>query len=292
VIPLDREFTPQEVNELIALIRRATRPATAALARIASDGPGKDASAIYEEAQLETIAPDLYRSSGSEPSSPPIYLSHSEADRDAAIIRPLGWRDPAGDGESLRNLLFSIPQIPSGGLALARLGQRDLVLFLDHLATQQLDLTEVQTSLHSARSAGVLHGVDTVEESIQAPVRASGVVDSIDRFLLQRPTGWSRPQREAESAAGWVRAEGAPMAAYFDRDRGLLVLARTLQTFLGNPPLDTTERLLRMNLGLLHGAIAGLRDGARSALVLLERLCCLDLDPIELERSVSYVERV
>ena len=286
-------LSDHEVVELFALIRRQTRSASVHLARIASEEGHRDARSSYSQVGFELIAPDLYRAAGWDGSSPPVYLSHSEADRDAAIVRPLGWRDPSGDASTLRELLFEIAAIPTGGYALARLGDRDLLLFLDHLPTQRLDLSEIRTSLLSARSAGVLRGVDAqagAEQPLGAP--PINLVDSIDDFILSRPTDWARPRRAPDAAPAWIRNGKSPIAAYLDQERGLLVMARGLRSFLGNLPLDATERLLRTNLGLLGGAIAALRDGAQGELVILQRLCCLDLDTVELERSVSYLERI
>jgi tetratricopeptide (TPR) repeat protein len=285
------ELSPHAVAELFGLIRRQTRSSSAHLARIEGDGPVRDARPLYGRAEFEKIGPDLYRAPGWEPSSPPVYLSHSEADRDAAIVRPLAWRDPGDDGQALHDLLFGTAAVPTGGYALARLGERDLVLFLDHLPTLRLDPSELLTSLYSARSAGAQRGVDAPlgndEPECLLPAR---VGDSIDRFLVGRPTGWARARREPGALQAWVRESRNPIAAYLDAARGILVMG--LRSFLGNIPLGATERLLRMNLSLLSGAIAALRDGAQGELVILQRLCCVDLDDVELERSVSFLERV
>lgn len=290
--PLAAPLSQDEIGEVLAFIRRQTRSATAAVARIVEADHRAGVESIYSEMGFETLGPDLYRAAGTDPASPPILLHHSAAERDLTVIRPLAWRDSTGGGDELRDVLDEICHIPCGGYALVRVKDRDLLVYVDHLATQQLDRSEVEASVAAARFAGALRGIDA--EPGEEPVfeTVAEVVARIDGFLLERPTGWARRAHGEGLSAAWFRDGRAPIAGYIDNERGLLVVARSLRSFLGNPGLDVVERLLRMNAGLLDGALTTLRNGSQGAIVILQRLCLRDLDIVELDRSISYLERV
>lgn len=294
MLPLDGALADSQIAELLGAIRRATRTAMAALGgQQTSDRPSEIAR-CFTAVGLEAVGPDLFRAPGWTPQSPPVYLAYSEADGDVAIVRPLGWRDTATDPELPRRLLLETGSLPTGGYAFARVDDEDLAVFVDHLATQSLDESELRKSLYSARLAGVRLGVDDASTAGLVPCvePSRHVVETVHDWLLRRPTGWSRSARGRDAAPAWTREGEAPTVVHFDRDRGVLVLARGLRSFVGTFPLDAAERLLRTNLGLLEGAIAVLRDGGQGVLVLLRRLCYEDLDLAELERAVSFIERV
>jgi hypothetical protein len=291
---LESEITDRELSQVLAMGRRTTSAAITALLQSHSIEPRRNAEELYTEAGFGPVGHELYRAQGEREDSPCIYLSHSAADQDALILRPLGWYAPSQDGEALRDLLLDTPRLPTGGYALARVGDRDLIVFLDHLPTQQLDLSELHAGLLSARLAGAQRGVDDVPDCdgwFSRP-RPDSVVEKVDRFLLARPTGWARAPHSENGQPGWARSSDPPIAASYEATAGVFLIARAVRSFLGMPPLESADRLLRTNLGLLDGAIAAVRDGAQGALVILQRLCCDDLDEVELERSVSYVERV
>jgi len=294
MLPLDRALADSQINELLGAIRRATRTAMEALGgQQPSDRPTAVAR-CFDALGLEAIGPDLFRAPGWTPESPPVYLAYSESDGDVAIVRPLGWRDAAADPELPRRLLLETGSLPTGGYAFARLDDEDLAVFVDHLATQSLDESELRMSLYSARLAGARLGTDAASAADTAPCAepSRDVVETVHDGLLRRPTGWFRPARGAQADPAWIREGGSPCVARFDRHRGVLVLARALRSFVGSFPLDAAERLLRTNLGLLEGSISLLRDGGEGILVLLRRLCYEDLDRVELDRALSFIERV
>jgi hypothetical protein len=291
---LESEITDRELGQVLAMARRNTSAAISALLQSHSSEPRTNPEELYTQAGFDPVGHELYRTHGERDDSPYIYLSHSAADHDALIFRPLGWYAPSEDGEALRDLLIDTPRLPTGGYALARVGDRDLIIFLDHLPTQRLDLSELRAGLLSARLAGAQRSVDDVPDCdgwFSRP-QPKPVVERVDRFLLARPTGWARAPHSKKGQPGWARSSEQPIAASYDAPAGVFVIARAVRSFLGTPPLELADRLLRTNLGLLDGAMAAVRDGAQGALVILQRLCCDDLDDVELERSVSYVERV
>lgn len=292
VRPVDGPLPPEDLTEIVAQVRAATRATAAALNVAVSEDRSSEAPLLYRSAGFEAIGPDLFLAPGTNPASTPIYLSHSSGDRDAAVLRPLGWRAPAGDGEVLRELLLDTIALPTGGYALVRIRDRDLLLFLEHIATSHLDRSEVATALASARSAGFLCGVDDPAVSSPPQSLPPDVIRKVDEFLLRRPLGWARRARGDGEQPAWIREGDPPLAAHLHTEHGILTIGRGLRPFLGNVPLDAAERLLRANVQLLHGSVAALRDGSQGDLILLHRLFCRDLDESELERSVSYLERL
>ena len=290
--PLDR---PLDDTLLAEVIRQARQSTSAAINPLIHGIPKErvDVAAMCASVGLEKREDHLY-GEPQEGSDPPIYVSHSEADHDVLIVRPLAWHEPDSGTAEIGMLLLEAPGLPLGGYALCRLEDRDLFLYLNHLPTQKLDNSELLAGLVSAEVSGRCCGLPSgsrVNAWFNRP-QPSDFGPRIEHLLLGRETGWARASASSSEQTAWV-LEGKPaIAAHYDRRLGLLSVARGLGTFLGTPRPEAANLFLRTNLKLLDGTVVALRQDEQGFFVILSRLACDDLDDVEVERAVGYLERL
>ncbi len=292
--PLEADFVSQHLSALLKLAHNTQSRAVAALVRREQSAQKAAVSELCADTGFLSDRSNLYVAPGIADGSPPIFLSDNEVDFDALVVRPLGWIEPQVDRDRLSDLILATPLLPSGGFVLCRIGEKDLLAFVEHLATQSLDASEIRCALASARVAGVVAGVDSGAEPTGWFDREvdNSVVEKIDQYLLRRANPWRRAPDFSPENPAWVCEGDTTFAALFDLELNVLVLTRSFRTFVGSPKSQMCARLLRANLSMVDGRFAALRDGAHGSIVLLNNLCCDDLDEIELARAVGYLENL